>query len=248
MKNISAERFAAWAEIDVQYPDQPGPMHVVRLDRLGLTVVADGDTTLPPIGLPRRALIVSRSNVLREARLILRATARTESGAMELVMQPSRADDHASLWEVLRARQMQDTAAPTQRDMHSAARLRGARALRAEIDELRQRSWCDASFTMASRDDAQFFASWLDYHFAEVSVYARLALPAAHLKEIYPRVVDDEVEARFVFAAADESLVRTWTQTLCRWIEAEHLADFEGESRPPMHMAMPGETNANRRA
>ena len=218
------EPFAAWAAFDVQFADQPKSMPVVRLDRLGVTAVAREGAELPPLGLPRNARIVSGATVLCESRLVVRAATFTESGATEVLMQPSRAGDGAALWGSLRARQMQENAVriQTQPDTRKAALMRNASASTVPpLGDLRTQSWCDASFAMASREDAQFFACWLDYHFAEVSAHARMALPAARLNEIYTRVVDEEVEARFVFSPCDEPLVKIWMETICRWIEAE---------------------------
>ena len=217
--------FAAWAQFDVHFLDQPSAMQVVQLDRLGLTIVAADDAALPPIGLPRRALIVSGSTELCELRLVVRTATRAESGATELVVQPSRANDHTSLWGVLRgvlrARQMQENAAPMQRDTCVAAFPKEASASPLQLGNPCMRSWCDASFTTASLRDAQFFACWLDYHFAEVRAYARIALPAAQLSEIYTRAVNGEVETRFVFSRMDDSLATACAETLCRWIQAE---------------------------
>lgn len=219
--------FAAWAGLDVRYPDRPSSMQVLRLDRLGLTVVVEDDAALPPLGLPRRALIVSGSTELCELRLVLRHVVRTESGAMQLVMQPSRASDHATLWGVLRARQGYEHAAPTQWDARSAAFSEMGSVSPLQLGNLRMQSWCDASFATPSRRDAQFFACWLDYHFAEIRAYARIALPAAQLNEIYTRAVGGEVEIRFVFSWLDESLAAACAETLCRWIQAETAGQLD---------------------
>lgn len=213
--------FAAWAGLDVHYPDQPRSMQMVRLDRLGLTVVVEDDAALPPLGLPRRALIVSGSTVLCELRLVARHAARAKSGAIELLMQPSRENDHASLWEVLRGRHMQEKAAPAACDTRSAAFLDLGSVSPLHLGNLRMQAWCDGSFATPSHRDAQFFACWLDYHFAEIRAYARITLPAAQLNEIYARTVGGEVETRFVFSRLDESLATACTETLCRWIQAE---------------------------
>jgi hypothetical protein len=217
--------FAAWAQFDVHYLDQPRAMQVVQLDRLGLTVVAADDTALPPIGLPRRALIVTGSTELGELRLVVRTATPAERGATALVVQPSRASDHASLWGILRgllhAGQMQENAAPMQRDTGVAAFPKQASASPLQFCNPRMPSWCDASFTTASRLDAQFFACWLDYHFAEVRAYARIALPVVQLNEIYTRAINGEVETRFVFSRLDDSLATACAEMLCRWIQAE---------------------------
>jgi hypothetical protein len=215
------EPFAAWAAFDVQFTGQSTSMPVVRLDRLGLTVVADKGATLPPLGLPRDALIVAGATVLCESRLVVRAATPTGSGATELLIQPSRAGDGAALWAALRARQIQENAAGTQPCTRSPALLQSASSLPVQVGDLRTQSWCDASFGMASREDAQFFACWLDYHFEEVRVRSRMTHAAAQLNEIYVRVADDEVETRFVFAQSDESLIHARMETLCRWIRTE---------------------------
>jgi hypothetical protein len=219
--------FAAWAGLDVHYPDQPRSMQVVRLDRLGLTVVVDDDAALPPLGLPRRALIVYGSTELCELRLVVRHAARAESGAIQLVMQPSRANDHATLWGVLRTRHMQEHAAPARHDTRSAAFSEMGSVSPLQLGSLRMQSWCDASFATPSRRDAQFFACWLDYHFAEIRAYARIALPAAQLNEIYTRAVGGEVEIRFVFSQLDESLAAACAETLCRWIQVEAAGQLD---------------------
>lgn len=213
--------FTAWAQFDVQFLDQPSAMRVVRIDRLGLTIVAADDAALPPIGLPRRALIVSGSTDLCELRLVARTAIRADSGATELIVQPSRANDHTSLWRVLRARQMQENAVATHRDTCLTVFPKEASASPLQLGRPRMQSWCDASFNTASRRDAPFFACWLDYHFAEIQAYARIALPAAQLSEVVTRTVSGEVETRFVFSRFDDSLATVCTEMLCRWIRAE---------------------------
>lgn len=213
--------FTAWAQFDVQFLDQPRAMRVVRIDRLGLTAVAADDAALPPIGLPRRALIVSGSTELCELRLIARTATRAESGATALIMQPSRASDHTSLWGVLRAHQMQEDAVATHRDTCAAAFPKHDYAPLLQLGNAWMQSWRDATFTTSSGRDAQFFACWLDYHFAEVQAYARIALPAAQLSEVFTRAVSGEVETRFVFSRFDDSLATACTETLCRWIRTE---------------------------
>jgi hypothetical protein len=151
----------------------------------------------------------------------VRTATRAESGATELIVQPSRASDHTSLWGVLRARQIQQNVAPMQRDTGVAVFPKEASASPLPLGIPRMQSWCDAAFATASCHEAQFFACWLDYHFAEIRAYARIALPAAQLDEIYTRATHTEVETRFVFSRLNDSLATACADTLCRWIQAE---------------------------
>lgn len=105
------EAFAAWARIGVKIVDLDESMPIVRLGRNGLTVAVGGRATLPPIGLPRRALIIGEATELCELRLVARAVTRIDEHAAELTLQPSRADDHALLWQALRAYHLQSGAA-----------------------------------------------------------------------------------------------------------------------------------------
>jgi hypothetical protein len=79
---------------------------------------------------------------------------------------------------------------------------------------------CDVAFTLASQEDAWFFSHWLDYHFAEIRTWARTSDATADLREIFMRVVDHEVEIRFVFRCT-QAAVRSCTEAACSGIEAE---------------------------
>lgn len=242
----SVDYFSSWVRIAVTYADPARSMPVLRLDRDGLTVAVDHDADIPPIGLPRPALIVGDSKAFCELRLVVRAVTRTASGAMELTLQPSRADDEVQLWQALRAYQIQlgpspwselpprssrvEHGAMAQRQPEGAAAERNAgsaqaigrepRPPAAYLDDSHARAWCDAAFTVANRDDACFLAHWLDYHFAELCARARMSDVRAELCDVHTRVADHEVEVRFVFRE-DGHVVRASTQAACRWIAAE---------------------------
>ncbi|WP_206956481.1 hypothetical protein [Trinickia acidisoli] len=245
---VSDDDFAAWARIAVKYADPARSMPLLRLDRHGLTVAVRDDAELPSIGLPRRALIVGDSVPLCELRLVARAATRAEGHAITVTLQPSRADDHALLWQALcayringgaapsgersasvkagadqpdRARARQDDASARSKARSStAASRRETVSMAASADDLRYRVACDTIFTVANHEDACFFSHWLDYHFAEVRARARMSCVAADLREMLTRVIDHEVEVRFVFHAADD-VVRACTEAACRWIAAE---------------------------
>jgi hypothetical protein len=252
--------FSSWMRIAVNYADATRSMPVVRLDRDGLTVALDNDADIPPFGLPRRALIVGDSQAFCELRMVVRAVTRTTSGAIELIMQPSRADDDVLLWQALRAYQLQLGPSPwselppgsshvtphvsphVDRTGNAERRREGAgaagetgsaratgresRPLAACTDDLRARAWCDAAFTVANRDDAYFFAHWLDYHFAELRARARMHNVLAELCDVHTRVTDHEVEVRFAFRE-DERVVRGSTRAVCRWIAAEAVRQLD---------------------
>ncbi len=245
---------AAWARIAVKYADRAAPMPLVRLDRDGLTVAIADDVHPLIIGLPRRALIVCDSMPLCEIRLVARAASREQGRAMTVTLQPSRANDHAQLWQALRTYQTQWTASPSasdnrserlpqfapsavSRQPHEESAQDNARwetdACNDETDlptatvvGLRGFVSCDAAFSLARCDDAWLFASWLDYHFAEVRARARMSGAAADLRDIFMRVVDQEVKVRFLFRSM-EQVVQTSTELACRWIAVEAARQLE---------------------
>lgn len=247
------EAFAAWARIAVKFVDHAESIPIVRLGRNGLTVAVGGHAKLAPIGLPRRASIIGDATELCELRLVARAVTRIDEHRAEVTLQPSRADDHALLWQALRAYHLEtgagswDEAPSVSRQLSGAvstehqtpaARARreglvkkeaqsaaaGAEAAGTAMDERDDAPhapvWCDTVFTLASSEDAWFFAHWLEYHFAEVSARARMGDESAHLHEIVTRIADHDVQVRFVFQTA-ERLVRASTDACCRWIAAE---------------------------
>ncbi|MGN6652004.1 hypothetical protein [Trinickia sp.] len=245
----SCDAFAAWARITVKYDDSASAMPLARLDRRGLTVAANAAAPAdwPAIGLPRRAQIIADSTSLCELRLVARTAIPCAGRTVEVTLQPSRADDDALLWQALRADQIHlgtvpleqemgqlanpsavATASPRRRDgaagraagTETAAREHRAVRLAASTIEWCGPVSCDVAFTLASREDAWFFSRWLDYHFAEVRAWARMNDAAADLREMFMRVVEHEVEVRFVFQAA-ERIVRASTETACRCIAAE---------------------------
>jgi hypothetical protein len=235
----SVDYFSSWARIAVSYVDRARPMPVLRLDRDGLTVAVavavDDEADIPPIGLPRRALLVGGSKTLCELRVVLRTVARVEDGAVELTIQPSRADDHALLWLALRAYQLQLGPSPWRDVPARSSKVRGARtSLRqprtegaaaqpeTEYDQgnSRARAWCDAAFTVANRDDGFLLAHWLEYYFVELCARARMHDARAELCDVHMRVADHEVEVRFVFRH-DERVARASTQAVSEWVAAE---------------------------
>lgn len=221
-------------------------MPLVRLDRHGLTVAVVDDAGLPVIGLPRRALVACDSTPLCELRLVARAATSEEGRAAIVTLQPSRADDHAQLWQALRASQTHRVALPARgesaqpsegapsaasRQTHAVSERVNVRALAhkhepeallpaASAADPRGSVSCDAAFSLASPEDAWFFARWLDYHFAELRARSRMCGAAADLHDLLMRVVDHEVEVRLVFQST-EAVVHTTTELACRWITAE---------------------------
>ncbi len=182
-------------------------MPIVRVDRNGLTVALSDDADVPPIGLPRSALIVDGADSLCELRLVPRAAACSPGRTNQMTMQPSRADDHAVLWQALRTHQRHLGAVPA-----------STPAPWSSVSDGLVR--CDAAFGLANADDAWFFSQWLEYHFAEVRARSRMAGTAADLREVERRVVDHEVEVRFVFQA-NERIARACMDANCRWVAAE---------------------------
>ena len=231
---------AAWPRIAVKYADRASAMPLIRLDRHGLTVAADDDVDPPAPGLPRQALIVGDFAPLCELRLIAREAMSEQGQRTAVILQPSRADDHARLWQVLReykprwdewhsisghrAEQLSSFDRSTKRDdtLHWRTDMcvRELDSPSAREIESRGSVSCDAVFSLASQEDAWFFSRWLDYHFAEVRARARMSGAAADLRDIFLRVVEHEVEVRFLFQSA-EQVVRTSTELTCRWITAE---------------------------
>jgi hypothetical protein len=209
--------FAAWVRLAVKYAGHTSAMPLLRLDRHGLTVAVHDDADAPVIGLPQRAAIIGDATPLCELRLVARSIEREEGRPATAILEPSRADDHASLWQTLRAYRAQLGAAPSG---EQPAPLPGPDS---SAPEWRYRASCDAAFTLANHDDACFFSRWLDYHFAELRARARMNDVGGDLREIFMRVADQEVDVRFVFHAGARA-VRTSSELACRWIaeQAEH--------------------------
>lgn len=241
----ASDDFAAWMRIGVMLADQPQPLPVSRVDRHGLTVAVDEDFYLAPIGLPRRASITCDSAPLCELRLVARSVARTPGRATEVTMQPSRADDHAVLWQALRAHQLHLGSAPAvdspswprrgerigaaaphghgadaTSEAPAALSARAPEPARERIGDTPTVVWCDTAFAMATHDDAWFFSHWLEYHFAEVRARTRMSCATADLRDMHTRIVDHEVEVRFLFQSS-EPMVRACAEAGCRWIAAE---------------------------
>lgn len=212
----STTDFAGWMRLAVQYDGHGSTMPLLQLDRRGLTVAVHDDADAPVIGLPRRAEIVSDSSPLCELRLVARSLARPEGQPMMAVLQPSRANDHAALWQALLEHRRHLGGAPA--CLHAAQ----LPALDSSATDLRFRVSCDAAFALANHEDACFFSHWLDYHFAELRARARMSDAAADLREIFLRVADHEVDVRFVFHAG-VGAVRASSETASRWI-AEQAA------------------------
>jgi hypothetical protein len=242
----ACDTFAAWAQITIKFVDSASAMPLIRLDRRGLTVVADaGDW--PAIGLPRRAQIIADSTSLCELRLVARTVVPGEGSTIAVTLQPSRADDDALLWQALRAYQIHLGTAPSDEGPERFAVLAALAATsgghgdegaeRAVCEDTtarehrsakptastplwRPRVSCDVAFTLGSREDAWLFSRWLDYHFAELRAWARMNDGAADLREMFMRVVEHEVEVRFVFQSG-ERIVRAATETACRCVATE---------------------------
>lgn len=214
---LSTDDFAAWVRLAVKYAGHTSAMPLLRLDRHGLTVAVHDDADAPVIGLPQCAAIIGDGTPLCELRLVARSIAREQGQPATAILQPSRADDHASLWRTLRDYRAQLGAAPSS---GQPAPLPGPDS---SASEWRNRASCDAAFTLANHDDACFFSRWLDYHFAELRARARMSDAGADLREIFMRVADEEVDVRFVFQAGARG-VRTSSELACRWIaeQAEH--------------------------
>ena len=85
-----------------------------------------------------------------------------------------------------------------------------------------------AAFMLARRDDALFFAEWLEYHFAEIGEQTRIGSRHAELKQLRPRIAGREVRVEFSYrydlADAAESAC---TEAVCRWIESEVKRRFD---------------------
>jgi len=140
--------FAAWMRIGVRPLSRTRSMPIVRVDRNGLTVALSDDADVPPIGLPRSALIVDGADSLCELRLVPRAAACSPGRTNQMTMQPSRADDHAVLWQALRTHQRHLGAVPA-----------STPAPWSSVSDGLVR--CDAAFGLANADDAWFFSQWL---------------------------------------------------------------------------------------
>lgn len=228
--------FAEWAQIAVKYADRPRPMPVLRFDRHGLTVGLDENAEPPAFGLPRRALIVAGPVALCELRLVARSTAQAEGHPTQVTLEPSRADDHAVLWQALREHRHHVGGAPLSAPFSRSPRQkptdfvppqpsegtpkRESSAAPASGYDGCGRTWCDVAFTATNHDDAWFFSHWLDYYFPEVCARARMNDAAADLREVYTRVADHEVEVRFVFHCA-ERVARAGAEASSRWIAVE---------------------------
>lgn len=239
MHNVCAARaagsefsFAAQARIALDYPGVAQRMPLVRLDRNGLGVSVRDGAGFPPLGLPRQALVLSDDEPLCELRLVARAIARRDERTFELTLQPSRADDHASFWQALRAHQRRHGNA-------LAAAHPGAASCGATPEPLRAWEHCDAAFTLPSHDDALFFADWIEYHFAEISARARMASSDAELRELETRLKDHEVKVRFSYQAHDRT-THACTDETCRWIVTETDRLFGLTAEPWLMDTLPG--------
>ncbi|HEV3105766.1 MAG TPA: hypothetical protein VGZ01_08765 [Trinickia sp.] len=207
--------YAARARISLAYPGV-SHMALLRLDRSGLAVHVTDDADLPPLGLPRQANVLSDDEPLCALRLVVRSIARCDEHGFDVVVQPSRADDHALFWQALRAHQLRYGGLLLEGSALSAWHLGAATAR----DERPAGVTCDAAFALPNHFDALFFADWLEYHFDEVAARARMALSRAELRELGTRVKNNEVEVRFGYWNGDR-MAHACTDEVCGWIAAE---------------------------
>ncbi|RKP43880.1 hypothetical protein D7S89_24710 [Trinickia fusca] len=208
-----------YTHLALEYPAAAQRMSLVRIDRRGLTVRVSDDAGLPPLGLPRQARLLSIDDVLCELRMVARVIARPQQGALQVTMQPSRADDHASLWLALRAHQMRGGTLFEGAGLALLSTI--DRALAAEAERFDAGAHCDVAFTLPGLADARFFAVWLEYHFAEIVARAHTASSPAELCEMRLRSIDSNVlEVRFSYAWANCS-APACSEEISAWIAAE---------------------------
>jgi hypothetical protein len=244
--------FAKRARIAVDHPAIAQRMPLIHLDRGGLVFRLHEPGELPELGLPKPALIVAADEPLCTLRLVGRGLRRTSDDTVELTMQPSRADDHELFWHALRAYQQRQryavvhsffsrqpepgrTAGESRhgrprhpREQPDAALCRIQRQVAARHELHGARGSRTAAFMLARRDDALFFAEWLEYHFAEIGEQTRIGSRHAELKQLRPRIAGREVRVEFSYlydlADAAESAC---TEAVCRWIESEVKRRFD---------------------
>ena len=239
---LSGFSFAKRARMALEYPGVAQRMPFVRLNRDGLVFSLGELARLPPVGLPRPAVIVCGDEPLCETRLVLRSVDHAVGGRLELTVQPSRADDHELLWQALRAYQQRH-----RRDLVHSPLVRQPEPGRAQLRRLRvplatgwsRESQNDpaasepldacvlpaATFTVERRDDALFLADWLEYHFVEIDARSKLASPIVQLQEVESRLTGRDVRVQFRYEFADMA-AREATEQVCGWIETELATRF----------------------
>jgi hypothetical protein len=246
---LSGFSFAKRARMVLEYPGGAQGMPFVRLTREGLVFSLGEPAQLPPIGLPRPAAIVCDDEPLCEMRLVIRSVERAVGGRLELTVQPSRADDHELLWQMLRDYQQR-----RRRDLVHSSLVRQPEpgrapdhARHAQLRRLRvplATGWsCDsqndpaagepldacalhaATFTVERRDDALFLTDWLEYHFAEIDARSKLASPFLQLREVESRLTGRDVRVQFRYEFADIAAHEA-TKRICGWIETELATRF----------------------
>ncbi|PMS13480.1 hypothetical protein C0Z17_04090 [Trinickia caryophylli] len=217
------------ARLAIQYREGVQRLPLIRLDRQGFVVALTDDAGLPPIGLPRSARILAADVPLCELRLVARSLARDGDRALAMTLQPSRADDDTLFWQSLHS--YVAAQAPLPDLPRQAVALQGSSARHAAhvngvaaTPDL-QNGQSKALFTLPSHADAQFFAEWLEYHFAEIGARARSMSALAELTAMDRRRAGSEVAVVFHYRP-DMSDARRCTEALCAWAVSEAATLF----------------------
>lgn len=219
------DSFAARARVAIEYADTAQRLPLARLDRQGLVAYLTDDACLPPLGLPVPARVLSGDETLCELRLVARSVARSADRgerAIELTLQPSRADDDAAFWQALyehlrRHRSPTDGPRPTTRNQGPACREKSGTGLcpSSALD-----IGCEAVFTLSSHDEARFFSEWLEYHFAEIAARSRVTLSSSELRAIERRAAGSHVGVFFSYRWGGQAMVQC-TSEICGWVASE---------------------------
>jgi hypothetical protein len=212
--------------IAVEYADIAQRMTVVRLDRHGLTANIADDATLPQLGLPRAARVLSAGETLCELRLVPRALVRAGGRSLELTMQPSRIDDDLSFWQALYARRHVYPDVPARGDHADVRPNRSGEPWRSPQPEISSAESASvgtcsrAAFKLSTANEALFFSEWLEFHFAELASHARAMASPSNLLDLDRRRTGAAVNVAFIYRYRCSAAHRA-TDELCARIAQE---------------------------
>lgn len=216
----STDAFVASAGLSIEFADSNERMPLAGIDRHGFTAGVTDDAQLPPLGLPRQARIICGDEALCQLRLVARCPAHGRGPVREMVLQPSRSDDDIAFWQALYAHHLRQRNAALARPIVDRDSLGSGRIDARQAASNSVMTDGETLFVLRDAGDAAFFAAWLECHFAEAAMRARIASTPAELRDMACRTEHAEVAVCFEYRLGTQPALAA-THEACGWIAAE---------------------------